>query len=146
MVQPSPSLRALLCGVPLRLRKPPWPHVLRLAEALMVSAARHQTIAGCSRLLVAAPAPSHGADTRRLSPWRAADIRSPMRHVRVTDVVAYAHQRDQGTLSVSRDDSWGAKDRGTRPLEAGDYPQDHPQRSGQTRPYDTPGSVPVEGR
>jgi hypothetical protein len=94
IVQHSPSLLAFLCGVHLRLSKPHWPHVLRLAEALMVSEARHKTIAALYRLLVEAPDPSHGADTRRISPWTAEAIRSPLRHCLVTDLVAYAHQRD----------------------------------------------------
>jgi len=146
MVQPSPSLLAFLCGLHLRLSKPQWQPVLRLADALMVSAARHQTMAGCYRLLVDAPDPSHGADTRRLSPWTAEALRSPRRHFLVTDVVAYAHQSDQWTLDVSLEDSWGAKDRGTRHLEAVAYHQDHTKRSGKTSPDYTNGSVHVEVR
>jgi hypothetical protein len=69
-----------------------------------------------------------------------------MRHLLVTDVVAYAHQRDQWPLSVRLDDSLGEKDRGTRHLEAVAYPHDHPKSSGQTRPSSTHGSVHVEGR
>lgn len=112
----------------------------------MVSEARHKTIAGFYRLLVDAPDPANGADTRRISPWTAEDIRSPMRHLLVTDLVAYAHQSDQWTLSVSLDDSWGDKDRGTRHLEAVAYPHDHTKSSGKTRPYYTNGSVHVEVR
>jgi hypothetical protein len=146
IVQHSPNLLAFLCGLHLRLSKPQWQHVWRLADALMVSEARHQTMAGLDRLLVDAPDPSHGADPRRISPWTAEAIRSPMRHCLVTDLVAYAHQSDQWTLSVSLDDSWGEKDRGTRPLEAVEYPHDHTKSSGKTRPYDTNGSVHVAVR
>jgi hypothetical protein len=146
IVQPSPHLLGFVCGLHLRLSKPQWQPVWRLAAALMVSEARHQTIAGVYRLLVDAPAPSNGADTLRISPWTAEDSRSPRRHCLVTDVVAYAHQRDQGTLSVRLDDSLGEKDRGTRHLEAVAYHHDHTMRSGTTSPDDTKGSVHVEVR
>ena len=69
-----------------------------------------------------------------------------MRHFLVTDLVAYAHPSDQWTLDVSLDDSLGEKDRGTRHLEAVEYPHDHTKRSGKTRPYYTNGSVQVELR
>jgi hypothetical protein len=146
IVQHSPSLLAFLCGLHLRLSKPQWQHVLRLADALIVSEARHKTIAGLYRLLVDAPDPSNGADTLRISPWTAEDIRSPMRHFLVTDLVAYAHQSDHWTLYVSLDDSLGEKDRGTRHLEAVEYHHDHTKRSGKTSPYYTNGSVHVEVR
>jgi hypothetical protein len=146
IVQHSPSLLAFLCGLHLRLSKPQWQHVLRLADALIVSEARHKTIAGLYRLLVDAPDPSNGADTLRISPWTAEDIRSPMRHFLVTDLVAYAHQSDHWTLYVSLDDSLGEKDRGTRHLEAVEYHHDHTKSSGKASPYYTNGSVHVEIR
>jgi Transposase DDE domain len=146
IVQHSPNLLAFVCGLHLRLSKPQWQHVLRLADALIVSEARHKTIAGLYRLLVDAPDPSNGADTLRISPWTAEDIRSPMRHFLVTDLVAYAHQSDHWTLYVSLDDSLGEKDRGTRHLEAVDYHHDHTKRSGKTSPYYPNGSVHVEVR
>jgi hypothetical protein len=108
--QHSPKLLAFLYGLQLHLTKPQLQHVLRLADALIVSEARHKTIAGLSRLIVDAPDPSHGADTLRMSPWTAEDLRAPMRHFIVTDLVAYAQQTDQWTLSVSLDDSLGEKD------------------------------------
>jgi hypothetical protein len=46
IVQHSPQLLAFLCGLHLRLSKPQWQHVLRLADALIVSEARHKTLAG----------------------------------------------------------------------------------------------------
>jgi hypothetical protein len=146
MVQPSPKLLALLCRLHLRLSKPPWQHVLRLADARMVSEARHKTLAGFYRLLVEAPDPSHGAGTRRISPWTAEDSRSPRRHGLVADVGAYAHQNDQWTLAVSLEDSWGAKDTGTRPRAAVASHHDHTTSQGQTQPYDTNGALPVEVR
>jgi hypothetical protein len=41
IVQHSPKLLAFLCGLQLRLTKPQLQHVLRLADALIVSEARH---------------------------------------------------------------------------------------------------------
>ena len=37
IVQHSPKRLAFLCGLHLRLHKPQWQHVLRLADALVVS-------------------------------------------------------------------------------------------------------------
>src|SRR5262245_22823866 len=69
----------------------------------MVSEARHKTIAGLYRLIVEAPDPSNGADTLRISPWTAEDLRAPIRHFIMADLVAYAHQSNQWTLYVSLD-------------------------------------------
>jgi hypothetical protein len=107
IVQHSPKLLAFVYGLPLHLHTPPWQHGLRLADALVVSAARHKTIASLYRLIVEAPDPSNGADTLRISPWRAEDLRAPIRHFLVAALVAYAHQSDNWTLSVSLDDSLG---------------------------------------
>jgi Transposase DDE domain len=146
IVQHSPNLLAFLCGLHLRLSKPQWQHVLRLADALIVSETRHKTIAGVYRLIVDAPDPSHGADTLRISPWTAEALRAPLRHFIVADLLAYAHQSNQWPLYVSLDDSLGAKDKGTRPLEAVDYHHDHTKSQGKKQPYYTNGTVHVEVR
>jgi hypothetical protein len=146
IVQHSPQLLAFLCGLPLRLSKPQWQHVLRLADALIVSETRHKTIAGVYRLIVDAPDASHGADTLRISPWTAEDLRAPLRHFIVADLVTYAHQSDHWTLYVSLDDSLGAKDKGTRHLEAVEYHHDHTKSQGKQKPYYTNGTVHVEVR
>jgi hypothetical protein len=146
IVQHSPQLLAFLCGLHLRLSKPQWQHVLRLADALIVSETRHKTIAGVSRLIVDAPDASNGADTLRISPWTAEDLRAPLRHFIVADLVTYAHQSDHWTLSVSLDDSLGAKDKGPRHLEAVEYHHDHTKSQGKKKPYYTNGTVHVEVR
>jgi Transposase DDE domain len=146
IVQHSPTLRAFLYGLHLCLSKPQWQHVLRLADALVVSEARHKTIAGLYRLIVEAPDPSNGADTLRISPWTAEDLRAPIRHFIVADLVAYAHQSNQWTLYVSLDDSLDEKDKGTRHLEAVDYHHDHTKSQGPKKPYYTNGAVHVEVR
>jgi hypothetical protein len=146
IVQHSPNLLAFLCGLHLRLSKPQWQHVLRLADALIVSETRHKTIAGVYRLIVDAPDPSHGADTLRISPWTAEALRAPLRHFIVADLLAYAQQSNQWTLYVSLDDSLGAKDKGTRHLEAVDYHHDHTKSQGKKHPYYTNGTVHVEVR
>ena len=92
IVQHSPTLVAFLCGLHLRLSKPQWQHVLRLTDALIVSEIRHKTIAGLYRLMVDAPDASNGADTLRISPWTAEDLRAPLRHFIVADLATYAHQ------------------------------------------------------
>jgi len=146
IVQHSPKLLAFLCGVQLRLTKPQLQHVLRLADALIVSEARHKTIAGLYRLIVDAPDPSKGADTLRISPWTAEDLRAPLRHFIVADLVAYAHQTDEWTLYVSLDDSLGEKDKDTRHLEAVAYHHDHTKSQGKKNPRYTNGTVHVEVR
>ena len=98
IVQHSPQLLAFLCGLHLHLSKPQWQHVLRLADALIVSEVRHKTIAGIYRLIVDAPDPSNGADTLRISPWTAEDLRAPIRHFILADLLAYAQQSDTWTL------------------------------------------------
>jgi hypothetical protein len=69
-----------------------------MADALIVSETRHKTIASLSRVIVEAPDPSNGADSLRSSPWTADDLRAPLRHFIVTDLVAYAHEADERTL------------------------------------------------
>jgi hypothetical protein len=146
IVQHSPKLLVFLCGLHLRLSKPQWQHVLRLADALIVSEVRHKTIAGIYRLIVDAPDPSNGADTLRISPWTAEDLRAPIRHFILADLLAYAQQSDTWTLYVSLDDSLDEKDKGTRHLEAVDYHHDHTKSQGKKKPYYTNGAVHVEVR
>jgi hypothetical protein len=135
-----------VCGLHLRLTKPQWQHVLRLADALIVSEARHKTIASLYRLMVEAPDPSNGADSLRISPWTAADLRAPVRHFTVADLVTYAHAAQEWTLYVSLDDSLGEKDKGTRHLEAVAYHHDHTKSQGKKHPYYTNGTVHIEVR
>ena len=130
----------------LRLTKPQRQHVLRLADALIVSETRHKTIASLYRVIVEAPDPSNGADSLRISPWTADDLRAPLRHFIVTDLVAYAREADKRTLYVSLDDSLGAKDKGTRHLEAVAYHHDHTKSQGKKHPAYTNGAVQVEVR
>ncbi len=119
---------------------------MRLADALIVSETRHKTIASLSRVIVEAPDPSNGAESRRMSPWTADDLRAPLRHFIVTDVVAYAQEADERTLSGSLDDSLGAKAKGTRHLEAVDSHHDHTKSQGKKPPASTNGAVHVEVR
>ena len=146
IVQHSPKLFVFLWGLHLRLSKPQWQHVRRLADALIVSEARHKTIAGLYRLLVDAPDPSNGADTLRLSPWTAEDLRAPLRDFIVRDLVDYAQQSDHWTLYVSLDDSLDEKDKGTRHLEAVEYHHDHTKSQGKKKPFYPNGAVHVEVR
>ena len=143
IVQHSPHLLSFLCVLQLRLTKPQRQHVLRLAEALIVSETRHKTLARLYRVIVEAPDPSKGADSLRISPCTADDLRAPLRHCIVTDVVAYAQEADERTLYVSLDDSLGAKDKGTRYLEAGAYHHAHTKSQGKKHPAYTHGAVHV---
>ena len=142
----SPQLLAFLWGLHLRLTKPQLRHVLSLADALIVSEARHKTIAGLYRLVLNAPDPSNGADSLRISPWQADDLRTPLRTFVIEDIVAYTQEINTWTLHVSLDDSLGAKDKGTRHLEAVEYHHDHTKSQGKKKPYYTNGTVHVEVR
>jgi hypothetical protein len=146
IVQHSPQLLAFLWSLHLRLTKPQLRHVLSLADALIVSEARHKTIAGLYRLVLNAPDPSNGADSLRISPWQADDLRTPLRTFVIEDIVAYAQAINTWTLYVSLDDSLGAKDKGTRHLEAVEYHHDHTKSQGKKKPYYTNGAVHVEVR
>src|SRR5262249_42557273 len=107
---------------------------------------RHKTSAGLYRLIVDAPDASPGADSLRISPWTAEDLRAPLRLFTVTDLVAYAHETHAWTLSVSLDDSLGEKDKDTRHLEAVAYHHDHPKSQGKKHPYYPKGTVHLEVR
>jgi len=135
-----------LWGLHIRLTKPQLRHVLSLADALIVSEARHKTIAGLYRLVLNAPDPSNGADSLRISPWQADDLRTPLRTFVIEDIVAYAQEINTWTLYVSLDDSLGEKDKGTRHLEAVEYHHDHTKSQGKKKPYYTNGTVHVEVR
>ena len=146
IVHHAPQLLVFVCGLHLRLSKPQWQHVIRLADALIVSDTRHKTIAGLYRLIVDAPDASNGADSLRISPWTADDLRAPLRLFTVTDLVAYANETNEWTLYVSLDDSLGEKDKGTRHLEAVAYDHDHTKSQGKKKPYYTNGTVHLEVR
>ena len=146
IVQHSPKLLSFLCALQLRLTKPQWQHVVRLVEALIVSETRQKTIASLYRVIVEAPDPSNGADSLRISPWSADDLRAPLRHFIVQDLVAYAQATKEWTLYVSLDDSLGEKDKGTRHLEAVAYHHDHTKSQSPKKPSYTNGTVHVEVR
>jgi Transposase DDE domain len=146
IVHHAPKLLVFVCGLHLRLSKPQWQHVIRLADALIVSDTRHKTIAGLYRLIVDAPDASNGADSLRISPWTADDLRAPLRLFTVTDLVAYANETNEWTLYVSLDDSLGEKDKDTRHLEAVAYHHDHTKSQGKKKPYYTNGTVHLEVR
>ena len=135
IVHHAPKLLVFVCGLHLHLSKPQWQHVIRLADALIVSDTRHKTIAGLYRLIVDAPEASNGADSLRISPWTADDLRAPLRLFTVTDLVAYANETNEWTLYVSLDDSLGEKDKDTRHLEAVAYHHDHTKSQGKKKPY-----------
>jgi hypothetical protein len=146
IVHHAPKLLVFVCGLHLRLSKPQWQPVIRMADALIVSDTRHKTIAGLYRLIVDAPDASNGADSLRLNPWTTEDLRAPIRHFTVADCVAYATENNEWTLYVSLDDSLGAKDKGTRHLEAVEYHHDHTKSQGKQKPYYTNGTVHLEVR
>src|SRR5215470_10028832 len=73
-------------------------------------------------------------------------LRTPLRTFVIENIVAYAQEINTWTLYVSLDDSLGAKDKGTRHLEAVEYHHDHTKSQGKKKPYYTNGTVHVEVR
>ena len=60
-----------------------------------------------------------------MSTYTADDLRAPIRHLTVLDLISYATKTNAGTLSVCLDEALGAKDKGTRHLEAAAYHHDY---------------------
>ena len=146
IVQHSPLLITFLLNLKLRLTKPQHRHVLRMTDSLIVSEARHKTIASLYRLIVDAPHASNGADNLRISPYTAEDFRSRQRQFVVKEMTEHAQKTGNWAVTVSIDDSLSAKDKNTpRHLEAVDFHHDH-TKSGPRRQRYTNGVVHVEVR
>ena len=64
----------------------------------------------------------------------------------VTDLVAYANETNEWTLSVSLDDSLGEKDKDTRHVAAVASHHDHTKSQGKKKPSYTNGTVHLKVR
>lgn len=130
----SPALCDYLQQLDLPLSQPQLRHVLNLADALLVCEGR-KTLAELQRQFVECVDASNLADTLRIAPWRAAEVRGPVGAQGVRAGLAQARQR--GTLTaicVSLDDSIAPKHKATRHLEPVDWHFDHLEsRPGQPR-------------
>src|SRR5712691_5838635 len=68
------------------------------------SEARNTNLAGLYRLIVEVLDPSNGADSVRIRLRTTEDLRAPVCHDTVADLVAYAHEAHAWTLDVSLDE------------------------------------------
>lgn len=121
----SPSVCTFLEQLNLSLSRPQLQHVLNLSDALLVCDAT-KTLAALQRQFVACVDPSNLADTLRIAPWTATDVRQPVGAFMLRAALAQA--RTTGRLdyiAVSLDDSISAKHKSTRHLAGVDWHFDH---------------------
>ena len=145
IVQHSAKLIEFLVLLQLNLSKPQYRHVLNIADTVIVCEAPHKTLFTLYDLLVDAPDASNAADCLRISPWKAADLREPLREFTIGDLMQSASLLEGEALWVSIDDSLTAKDKGTTCLQAVDWHHDHTKSVGKKQVY-TNGTQHVEVR
>jgi len=93
----------------LTLYKPQRQHILNMADALLVCE-EDKTLAALQRQFVQAPDASNMADSLRISPWQADDVRAALRAQQVAWLVAQAEQAGADKiLYINIDDSIGEK-------------------------------------
>jgi|RifCSP13_3_1023840.scaffolds.fasta_scaffold37352_1 hypothetical protein len=125
IVHNSPKLCTFFDQLNIHLSKPQRQHILNLADALLVCE-DEKTLAALQRQFIAAPDASNMADFLRISPWKAADVRSAVRLNQVNWAVAQAERLGwPKVLYINIDDSLGEKDKDTRHLEPVDWFHDH---------------------
>ena len=125
IVHNSPKLCTFFDLLNMHLSKPQRQHILNLADALLVCE-DEKTLAALQRQFIKAPDASNMADFLRISPWKAADLRSALRINQVNWAVAQAERLGlPKVLYINIDDSLGEKDQDTRHLEPVDWFHDH---------------------
>jgi len=125
IVQPSPALESFLGSLHLGLSEPQDGHLLQLVDGLLVCD-EPKTLAALQRQFLDSTDPSNWADFLRISPWRAARVRTALRRHQVEWLVAEAQRRGlPKILYVNLDDSLGKKDKQTAHLEPVDWFHDH---------------------
>ena len=145
IVQHSAQLVEFIVLLQLNLAKPQYRHVLNIADTVIVCEAPHKTLTTLYDLLVDAPDASNAADCLRISPWKAVDLREPLRDFTIGDLMQAASLLEEEVLWVSIDDSLTAKDKGTTCLQAVDWHHDHTKSVGKKQAY-TNGTQHVEVR
>lgn len=145
IVQHSAKLIEFLVLLQLNLSKPQYHHVLGIADAAIVCDAPHKTLTTLYDLIVDAPHPANAADCLRISPWKADDLRDPLREFTIGDLMQLAGLVGDEVLFVSIDDSLTEKDKGTTCLETVDWHHDHTKSVGKKQAY-TNGIQHVEVR
>jgi len=120
----SPELCTFVDQLNLKLSVPQRRHVINVADALLVTDA-HKTLAEIQRQFVSCVDPSNIADTFRIAPWSAEDIRSPLAAMLMQTALERLERQDQPRrLLINLDDSLAIKDPDTRQLEGVDWHYD----------------------
>jgi Transposase DDE domain len=127
IVQHSETLAAFIFALNLALYQPQIRHLLRVADALIVSNER-KTLSDLSRMFRIAPGPKALADFFRESPWTVDLIGKPRKKFMLQKCLELAHKAGMELkILVSLDDSLGKKGKVTKHLEAVDYHHNHPE-------------------
>ena len=142
LVQHSPDLMAFVALFNLVLYQPQLRHLLRLADAQLVSNGP-KTLSQLYRQWLDEPDPKTAADFFRESPWQREDIGWSRKQVMVLTFLELAQQLGLTSVQVSVDDSLGKKDKATRHLEAVEFHHDHNHGS-KKKPVFANGFVYVE--
>jgi len=109
----------------LKLSAPQRRHVINVADGLLVTDA-HKTLAEIQRQFVDYTDPSNIADTFRIAPWTAEDIRKPLQVLLIqTALQQLERSSEPRRLLINLDDSLAIKDPDTRHLEGVDWHYDH---------------------
>lgn len=129
IVQHSETLAAFIFALNLALYQPQIRHLLRVADALIVSNER-KTLSDLSRMFRIAPGPKALADFFRESPWTVDLIGKPRKKFMLQKCLELAHKAGMELkILVSLDDSLGKKGKATKHLEAVDYHHNHTESS-----------------
>jgi hypothetical protein len=112
----------------LDLSAPQLRHVTNVADGLLVIDAS-KTLAEIQRQFVSCVDPSNIADTFRIAPWTAEDVRQPLTRFMMRTALERIESRGQPRrLLIHLDDSLAIKDPDTRRLEGVDGHYDHAAR------------------
>lgn len=121
----NPQLCTFVDQLGLQLSAPQHRHVVNVADGLLVTDA-HKTLAELQRQFVSCTDPSNSADTFRIAPWTAQDIRKPVQAVLMQTALQHLeHSGGTRQLLINLDDSLAIKDPDTRCLEGVDWHYDH---------------------
>ncbi len=121
----NPVLCTFIDQLNLKLSAPQRRHVTNVADGLLVTDAP-KTLAEIQRQFVSYVDPSNIADTFRIAPWTAEDIRQPLAAFLMQTALERLGQQGQPRrLLINLDDSLAIKDPDTRCLQGVDWHYDH---------------------
>jgi hypothetical protein len=121
----SPELQAFIQSLDLPLNHAQQRHATQIADALVTTEGK-KTLSVLYRAITGDPCPKAGADTFRVAPWQADDLRVPLQKKLVKNALVrreVAHHKP--VIFLSLDDGLTDKDKGSRRLQAVDWHFDH---------------------